>query len=278
MLGTIGSFNPEFYKKIVKQSLLKSIGFLVVFICLFTAIISYKDTLFIKARMPEVIRWLEKNLNSIAAEFPAIEISNGKLVSPQKTYIKKWKNGFVFVIEPEEENAGETLKKYPNVLILSERSLSIKTTDANAGRSKIETYDLKNVKELKIIPTQDGLRVNFYTRRFELTPENIKRLGEKISKFIYPVVFLFLFSIYSFTKPLQVLVFSIIALLFKANLKSSLSYRELVNISIYAVVPPTSLAVIIELAELKIPLFFVVYSIVYIVYLFLGIKAGGIQR
>lgn len=273
MLGIVGSFNPSFYKKIVKQSLLKSIGFLVVFVFIFTAGISYRYTLYIKAGIPKVIQWFDKNFSYLVSDLPPIEISDGEVVSPEKTYIKEWKDVFVFVIEPNEENLETTLKEYPNVLVLSQRSLSIKTTEPEAGKSKVETYDLKNIEYLKITPTETGITVNFETNEIEVTPATLERISQKISGFIYPVIFLWFFLVYCFTKPLQLLIFSIISLLFNSNLKSSLSYKQLLNIGTYALVPPTSLAVIKDVIGLRIPLFFVVYSLVYIIYLFWGIKA-----
>ena len=273
MLGLIGSFNPNFYREITKQSLWRSLGFLIVFITIISAIVSYKYTLIVKNMLPQVNSWTQKNLVNIASDFPTIEIEDGSLTLPKDVYIKEWADGFVFVVQPEAENVYPILERYSNVLLLTREKFITKTTKEDFEQSEIKTYNLKKIKFFKITPTNSGLKVFFNNRAVDITPPVVRKLLEKLSLFIYPLLFLFFFSIYGFTKPLQTLIFSLLSLIFNTNLKATLSYRQLLNIGVYALVPSTSLAMVGELSNLKIPLFWVIYLLIYFIYIFLGIKS-----
>ena len=273
MLGLIGSFNPNFYREITKQSLWRSLGFLIVFITIISAIVSYKYTVIVKNMLPQVNSWTQKNLINIASDFPTIEIEDGSLTLPKDVYIKEWADEFVFVVQPEAENVYHILERYSNVLLLTREKFITKTTKEDFEQSEIKTYNLKKIKFFKITPTNSGLKVFFNNRAVDITPLVVRKLLEKLSLFIYPLLFLFFFSIYGFTKPLQTLIFSLLSLIFNTNLKATLSYRQLLNIGVYALVPSTSLAMVGELSNLKIPLFWVIYLLIYFIYIFLGIKS-----
>ena len=181
MLGLIGSFNPNFYREITKQSLWRSLGFLIVFITIISAIVSYKYTVIVKNMLPQVNSWTQKNLVNIASDFPTIEIEDGSLTLPKDVYIKEWADEFVFVVQPEAENVYPILERYSNVLLLTREKFITKTTKEDFEQSEIKTYNLKKIKFFKITPTNSGLKVFFNNRAVDITPLVVRKLLEKYS-------------------------------------------------------------------------------------------------
>jgi hypothetical protein len=90
---------------------------------------------------------------------------------------------------------------------------------------------------------------------------------------IFPVLLLIWFVVYSFTKPLHVLIFSLVSLIIAGILKHKLAYSQLWNIGTYAIVPATCLAAVMVIFGLRVLFFPLFYCLVYIVYLYLGIHA-----
>ena len=266
----IESFSPQFYKKIAYQSLRKSIFFLILFIVIISAIISFKATIIIKKRLPVAISWIEKNLKDLASDLPEIEIKKGEVVSPTTTYIKKWDNNFVFVIEPTKEKRGFFLHQYPNAGVLAKKQFFLKIS--KPGGADIKSYNLTNVNYLKVSPTLKGIEVITQNRSFFITSESVRNFSKKISPFLYPLVFFYFLSWYGMNKPLHILIFSLISSLINNNLKAPLNYRELLNVGVYAIVPPTFLGLANDLIGVKIPLFWFFYSLIYTWFIFKAIK------
>ncbi|MCK4810549.1 MAG: DUF1189 family protein [Candidatus Omnitrophica bacterium] len=273
MLGIIKSFNPSFYPKITRQSLWKSLGFFLVFIIIISAILSFKISSDVKRQLPVAEAWLYENIPQIVSDFPPLEIENGNLVLPEKTYIKEWEDQFSLVIEPDPKKIYPILDEYSNVVVFTQKKLIIKTSNPKTNQSKVETQDLSKVKLFKIDQIDTGLKFTFENKEFDVTPSTIERFLEKLYLFVFPLVFLWFFCVYIFTKPAQILIFSLVSLIFNKNLKTGLSYKQLLNIGTYALVPPTLLAATKDIANLKIPLFGAVYVLIYILYFFWGIKA-----
>lgn len=272
MHGILESFNIKSYKVIAKQPFKKSLKFIVIFFIISSAVVSLRATLFVKAGLPQFKSILNKNLEYISADFPEVEIKNSELILPVKLYIKEWKTKFALIIDPAEENTGLVLEKYSNVLFFGRKKIMIKTTEPYSGKSKLEIYKLEKIGDLRISPIGAGLKITTKNGSFNLTPIVFEKLLKILSFLFWPVFFLWFFFIYCITKPVQILFFSLFSLLLKANLKVALSYKELLNIGIYAMVPPAILAVIKELLSIQMPSFLLIYSTVYAIYLFQGIN------
>lgn len=275
MSGIVKSFDPKFYKSIAKQSFGKSFGFLVVFILILSAVISFKWTANIKATLPEINSWVRKNFEEIIADLPEIEIKNGKLTAPQTNYIKKFEDEFALIVEPDEEKVYSLMKNFPNAIVLTESKLVIKNTKNRGVQAEIKETDLGEVAYFKVTPYQERLEITTSQNsqdKFKVNPVIIKSLLEKFTLIFYPICFLFLLFTLFLRKLVLVLLFSLVSLIINSNFNQPLSYKNLFTIGIYAMVPPTCLAVIVELLGVRIPLFWIVYSSIYIVYLFLAIK------
>lgn len=273
MSGMIGSFKPNFYRKVVNQSLRRSSGFLILFIIVISLVISFKNTLDIKEVLPDVEVWVKQNLEELIINLPTIEIEEGALTLPEDPYVKEWGDRFAFVVEPKQVDAYALLETHPNAVVLTHKKLITKTSKSYGEQSKIEIYDLKNVKFFKINSIESGLRITTEHKEFNITRLTIRGFFEKLNLFLYPLMFLLFFSIYIFTMPLQILIFSPISLIINTRLKAALSYKQLLNIGIYALVPCVSLSIVGDLLGLRISLSWVIYVLIYMVYLFLGIKS-----
>ncbi len=272
MWGAIGSFNPEFYPKIAKQSVAKSIGFLAVFIIIISAVFSYKYTRIIRRHIPEAVLWIEDNFKNIIYGLPVIEIKDGELIFPKEPFSKRMDKNFAFAIEPDNDKFYQAVDKYQSAVVLGERKFAVKNAEGVSGRAKINVYSLKDIKYLKITHIKKGLRAAVEKGGIDITPYTIRYFFDKVSVFIFPFLFIWFASVYFFTKPLQIFFFSIFSLIFNTSLKASFNYKQLLNINIYALVPPTTLAIIAGLMSLRIPFFWVVYSGTYITYIFLGMR------
>ncbi|UCD15837.1 MAG: DUF1189 family protein [Candidatus Omnitrophota bacterium] len=275
MLAVLESFNPKFYKEIAKKKFSRSLGFLVVFIVIISAIISFKYSAAIKKVLPQIISWAQNNLGSISEDLPEIEIRDGILTLPQTFYSKEWGQDFSFVIEPQREKVFPMLEGYSNVLILTDTKLIMKYSKPDTGQSEIKMYELAEIKHLNLVPIQDGVKVSIQEDSFNITPLFVEKLISRFSWFIYPVIFFWLMFMYSLNKVIQLFFFSLLSLIFKNSLNRQLSYKQLLTIGIYAMVPPTVLAVIMELLGINFTAFWIVYLGIYVFYLFSGIKAAG---
>lgn len=278
MLAVFDSFNPKAYKEIIKKKFGVSLGFLVIFIMILSAVIALKYNGIVRGFLPKVSSWSQTNLSSIFSDLPRIEIKDGRLVSPADYYIKKWGNEFSLIIEPEEEKVFSLIKDYPNALVLTDTKLIAKYSRQDSrGQSEIKMYDLDDIEYLNLMPIDNGVRVSVKESSFEVTPQFIDSLVNRFSVFIYPFIFLWFTFIYSINKVIQLFFFSLLSMIFRNKLNRKLSYNQLLTIGIYAMVPPTVLAVLLEISRIHLPGMGIIYLGVYIFYLFRGVKAADIK-
>lgn len=278
MTGLIESFRAGSYRSIAQQPLGKTVGFLFVVILIISALISLKITVTINRFLSEVNVITERNLGEMVKDIPAIEIKDGQLIAPDRRFVKTWKipdqGNFTLAIEPDGQAAAGLMQDYPFAVVLTRNRIYFKTTERGSV-AKIQEQKLDNVAAAKITAVSNGLRAEFPRTAFELTPATVAAIIAKVKFFVWPVMFVIMLGIYSFTKPLQVLLFSLIALVINASTRSALAYRQLFSISVYAMVPATLAGVIAELlglAQRAGLLVVMVYSSLFIGYISMGIK------
>ncbi len=268
MSGFLGSFIPAFYAKIARQSVARTIGFLLILILIISAALSLKSALMINPRLKLVQKWAEVNLEKISGKLPVIEIKDGALIQPKETYVLEMGSNFVFAVEPDQKKETTILEKYKNVVMLTGKQFIFKQTGEDSV-SEERRHDLGKVKNWKIFPIEGGLAFSFENNQISITPVTVKKWLKVTAILIFPVFLLVLFGFYSFTKPLQVLFFSLTGLIANAVLKAEASYQQIFNICAYALVPSTTLAVILEVFQLRLPGFWFLFSAIYILYIFL---------
>ena len=274
MFGMFGAFDPGFYPKIARQSIGRSVGFILVFVLIISALVSIKYTFVALSGLSIAKKWVVDNMPKLASELPAISVDKGSIVEPKKVFIKEYGKQFALIVEPDAQNASAAIAAYPNAALLTQQQLITKQTNANSASADIKTYNLEN-RSFTITPGADGFKVSFEQRQFDIVPKAINRIIDIGSMFIFPVLLIIWFSIYSFTKPLHVFLFSLVSLVIMAVLKTRLTYKELWNIGVYALVPATCLAAFMDILGLRILFFPLFYSLLYVCYLYMAIKAVG---
>ena len=234
--------NFRFYKEIAFQRISKSIGYFFLFIFLITLVLSMKFSTVLIQGMGEVSKELGDRL-------PEIRIENGVVSTDvQEPFVIEEKD-FIFIIDTTGKKT--TIDpSYKQGMLLTKNKLIHK-------QSEIETreYDLSKIKS------------------FTVNKEATERWRKALSRFAFPILLISLFPYFVGVKLIQILLFSLIALIVNTATKASLKYENLFNISLFALTPPVLLATIFNLAGLKVPLFGLLYVAIYIVFLIGGIRS-----
>ena len=273
MSGFLGGFIPAFYAKIARQSVARTISFLSVLILIISAAFSLKSVLMINPRLKFVQKWAEVNLKKISRELPVIEIKDGTLIQPKEAYVLEMGRNFVFAVEPDQKKEAAILEKYKNIVMLTGKQFVFKQTREDSV-SEERRYDLGKIKNWKVFPIEAGLVLSFENNQISVTPATVKKWLKVTAILIFPVFLLILSGFYSFTKLFQILFFSLIGLIANAVLKAEASYQQIFNICAYALVPSTTLAVLWEIFQLRLPGFWFLFSGIYILYIFLGLQSA----
>ncbi len=234
----------RFYKEIAFQKVSKSIGYLFLFIFLITLALSMKYSTVLIQGMAEVSKELGDRL-------PEIRIENGVVSTDvQEPFIIEEKD-FIFIID--------TTGKITTVDPSYKQGILLTRNKLIHRQSEIETraYDLSKIKS------------------FTVNKEAMERWRKASSRFAFPFLVVILFPYYVVAKQIQILFFSLIALIANTATKANLKYENLFNISLFALTPPVLLATIFNLAGLRIPLFLSVflYTVIYIIFLIGGVKS-----
>ena len=149
------------------------------------------------------------------------------------------------------------------------------------GQVEIREQDLSEV-ELCVLRRGDiekgelavltvGNAKTFGEKVFPVTPETLEAWQGKVARWL-PGMIIPLFFYCFIAKLIQLFLFSLASLIINSVGGARLAYHNLLNIGIFALVPPTFLALLVKLAGEAIPNFYLLYVLVYLVFLFLGIK------
>jgi hypothetical protein len=269
MSAFTGAFIPGFYLKIFRQPISRTIKFLLFFILIISAVLSLSDALVMNSKLKYVQKWADDNLKKL----PAMEVKAGRLIQPKEGFILEVGNEFsAFVIEPDPKKEADILAKYKNVVMLTQTQFAFKQTGKDSVfEEKRHNYD-KNM-DWKTTPNESGLVLIFDRNQVLVTPDNVKKWLKVVSIFLFPVFLLILFIIYCFTKPLQILFFSLVGLIAGASLKTGTPYSQIFNICVYALVPPTVFVALLELSRMDLPGSWFLFGAIYLLYIFLGLQS-----
>lgn len=261
-------FIPAEYGKLLSRPLSRSFWFLVV-ICLVIAALITSLAFVGQIKMVKLlIVWVEENLTQLSGEMPAIEVASGKLVQPERTYVRQF-GDMLFAIEPETGKAQEMLEVNEQALVISRTTVWFKQKGED-----IRGYGLEGIEYLSITPEDNGLLFEWKNgRTFKLTGEKAARFIKTFSILLVPVIFIALFVYHLLAKLLLLFAYSPASLLFNRLLARRLTYAQLLTIGIYALVPAVTCAVI--QAFFNLPLRVPVFAAVYLAYLYMGIREGG---
>ncbi len=273
-ISLLKSFNPNFYKNIVDQSFGKS----VVYIMLLSFVVSLLLAAKVKigynsfVSMSKVL--IEKNLDNLWPKgLGEIKIEKGLVSSDtQQPYISKW-NDFVFILDTTGEV--KSLNDYKYGILLIKDKLIVKR-EKSGYETRIEEYDLSMLGKFSVRPGDPSKGIiaviNNKDKLFNINMKLISFWMRFIGGIIFFIVLLIFFPCYLIAKIIQGALFALFAMLPNKAIGANLNYVKLLNISLYALTFPTMLALISMLAGVKFPMFWLVYSFIYMAYIILGIK------
>ncbi len=280
------SFQPSSYRKIVSQPLGRSFGYLFVFLLLLSAVLSLKYTLVLRERLESFSGWM--NTDSPAAIVKAlpgeIKIENGQVsTSAKEPFIRQWDIGkagkqesLTFIID----TTGKVLNldDYRFGILLTGNKMIVKNTRPG-GTAEIKEEDLSRVGffSLQRGDTDRGelAVLTLDKRMIPVTYESITRWQKKTSRLL-PLMIIPLLIYYLIAKAVHLFFFSLMSLSMNDLTKSGLEYKNLLNIGIFALIPTITLALLVQLSGAMIPFFPLIYILVYLIFLFKGIKGSRI--
>ncbi len=266
-------FIPGEYKDIARQPFGSSFLFLILLALAIAFVLSAATLIGFMARLPAADRWVDRHMDEVLRELPEIEIKNGALVKPETTYSKQI-GDILFGVFMSQQEARAALDRAKNAFVLTRDTVYTKNTRSDAA-AEIKENSLRNVSYFSASPFSTGVHVNFENSlKLDVTRDRLKKWARILPIALFPVAIFFLFVMQIIAKTFQLFVFSIASLVFKGILDAGLTYPQLLNIGIYALVPASSVAVVYKLAGVKVPGFPVVYALVCLTFLFLGIQAA----
>ncbi len=271
-LGFRGSFNPEFYRGIVTQAFGRSFGYFLLLILAVSIIFSIKYTADARGVIGEVVTWINTEFAERLPEFlPEITIKDGEVSSPaEQPYIHEWEE-FVFILDTT--GSITSIDDYQNGVLITKRTIIVRTIED--GKIKTEEHDLSMITSLNISPGKgkgELITFSFQEWRLSVTQENVTRWSKFISWALVPLIVVFLFFYHFTTKFIHLLFFSLVSLIANRIVDAGLEYSHLLNIGIFALTPPLALAVLAMVFGLTIPMFWLLYIVVYCAFLIMAIK------
>ena len=271
-LGFRGSFNPEFYRGIVTQSFGRSFGYFLLLILAVSIIFSIKYTADTRGVIGEVVTWINTEFAERLPEFlPEITIKDGEVSSPaEQPYIHEWEE-FVFILDTT--GSITSLDDYQNGVLITKRTIIVRTIEDD--KIKTEEHDLSMITSLNIGPGKgegELITFSFQEWRLSVTQENVTKWSKFISRALVPLIVVFLFFYHFTTKFIHLLFFSLVSLIANRIVDAGLEYSHLLNIGIFALTPPLALAVLVMVFGLTMPLFWLLYIVVYCAFLIMAIK------
>lgn len=271
-LGFRGSFNPEFYRGIVTQSFGRSFGYFLLLILAVSIIFSIKYTADARGVIGEVVTWINTEFVERLPEFlPEITIKDGEVSSPaEQPYIHEWEE-FVFILDTT--GSITSLDDYQNGVLITKRTIIVRTIEDD--KIKTEEHDLSMITSLNIGPGKgegELITFSFQEWRLSVTQENVTKWSKFISRALVPLIVVFLFFYHFTTKFIHLLFFSLVSLIANKIVDAGLEYSHLLNIGIFALTPPLALAVLVIVFGLTIPMFWLLYIVVYCAFLIMAIK------
>ena len=276
MQELLKSFRLQNYIELKNIKLAKSIASLFLFMFFVSILFSFKTTLFINRALPNLSYKTKQLLKKNVTDIPKIEIKDGVTIMPEEKYQKNWKD-LSLVIDSKEIDPYNILNESDNIVGLTKENIIIKSKKEEY-ESDVKVYELNKLKELLITPIDNGLNIVSGNFNFDITPDSIDKGVKRFTKIAFPL-FLVLFLILFFPSKLtQILSFSILSIVLNRRLKARLNYKELLNIGIYAIIPPTTLSLITILLNISLPFFWILYPILYIIIVYKAIQVNIFKK
>lgn len=229
----------KFYKEVKDFQLPKGLKYILSLILLITIILTVRYSYDFKKGLNIAVDWAAQNL-------PPIEIQNGIVTVDVRQPYKVIDGDFALIIDTTGEIT--SLDGYERGVLLMKDRLMYKESDI-----KTETHNLSNIQTLRIDETF------------------MKALQRNAVWILLPVMFVMLYVGFCLARFFQILLFSIVSVATSSIANIKLNYKQLVAIGIYAITPSTVLGALVALFGVQLPLFGIIYSGLYIIYLIIAI-------
>jgi len=263
---------PEEYAEIAGQPFGKSVRFLILLALGVALVYAAATTITLAINIPSARAYLIRNLEETAKDFPEVEIKDGSLVKPASPYIRQ-KGNFTLAVIPEPAEARKMLDAGKDAFIITANEVYTKQIKTDGG-AEVKIHDIRKTKYFSAVPMGSGLRINYNNSfRLDVTPERITQWATRASFLAFPVALILIFCLQLIAKLFMLMLFSPASMIMNAAQKGGLAYPSLLNIGVYAFVPPTALAAIVDLTRITLPFFPFLYMAIYFSFVFLGIKA-----
>lgn len=232
----------KFYKPAKDFPLSKSMRYIFSLILLITIALSTRYSYDLKRGIDIAVDWARQSL-------PPIVIQDGIVKADIKQPYKIKENDFIVIVDTTGEIT--SLDGYKRGILVMKDRVMYKESEL-----KTETYNLSNIKEVKIDE-------NF-----------MNALKRNAIWVLFPIMFIFIYIGLSIARFLQILIFSLISVAASSITGTKLSYKQLFNIGIFAITPSTILGALLAIFGVQLPLFGIIYSGLYIIYLIMAILAS----
>jgi len=222
----------SFYRQIVRQKLSQTVVYFLLLLFSAAVVLTGFYYFYVKRELEYVVEWSQKHL-------PHITIRKGHVSSPVEQPYKVQEKDFAFFLDTTGVLTRLDPQVAAGVLVLKDRVFF--------KRPGLETQDmpLHWVKEL------------------DVDAQKVTQWKDKAVPLLGPFLFVTFLVGLVFSKTLQALLFSMLFFVFSNSTITGLQFKELFNLSVYALTPPTLLGVFVQILQWDIAHFFWIYFFLY---------------
>ncbi|MDD5583816.1 MAG: DUF1189 domain-containing protein [Candidatus Omnitrophica bacterium] len=237
IVAAVGDF--KFYGQVKDFNLGKSIKYVFLFVLIATVLLTVRYSYLINYGLTRARAWSQENL-------PVIHIQNGAASAEvQQPYKVEVEEGVLII---DTTGTITSLAEYAQGALLTKSEFIVKKNTAET-----RTYSLKEIKELTI--DKDFL--------------------DKAKKIIVivaiPIMLIGMYAYFCMARFLQILLFSLVALALAASMRLTLTYKQIFNVSAYAITASMLFGSLTALFLTRIPFAGWLYNGLYVIYLILAL-------
>jgi len=229
----------KFYKTVKDFQTIKAIKYIFFMISLITLVLTLRYTFDLNRGLRIFAEWAKQNL-------PVIEIENGIVSADVVQPYKIEEEDFTFIIDTT--GTVTSLDDYDRGILVMKNKVVYKESDV-----KTESYDLSGIEAIRI------------------DEDFMVMLRRNVTWILFPIMLLVIFVFFTVAKFLQVFVFTLVSLATCSIVNVKLDYKAIFNIGIYALTPSALLGFLLAFFNVRLPLFGIIYSGLYVIYLIMAI-------
>jgi Na+/alanine symporter len=225
----------NFGKTVVSESLGTALKYFWLFILLVGVITTAVSAYSLYYDMKELAQIFQQ-------EAPEFRLENGTFVCQGKMPIVKKSDGTVIIIDTTGKTNETVLEKYDDGVFISSTKIVRKNDSFNS----------------RTIFFKDFTWLNF-------TKQDMIRF---INKWLTPIVSIFALIFFGVGKLINIFLVSLMGLIVNAFMQAKLLYANILKLSIYAITLPTAIKAILDIFDMRIPYFSLIYYIIAIFYIY----------